>query len=134
MNEPELSVSLYHEVLEAATVAAEHPPESVLEFNEWDFERAARAAHVRLGVASAKRLNQILVEFGFQEQAMAMKRSIEMLLLKLADGGRILRFCEPASGLCLEKRLQPDVPVARQKQRWERVFAEMLDRELGVAA
>jgi hypothetical protein len=65
---------------------------------------------------------------------MVMKRSIEMLLLKLADGGRILRFCEPASGLCLEKRLQPDEPVARQKQRWERVFAEMLDRELGVAA
>jgi hypothetical protein len=65
---------------------------------------------------------------------MAIKRSIEMLLLRLADGGRILRFYEPASGLCLEKRLQPDEPVARQKQRWERVFAEMLDRELGVAA
>jgi hypothetical protein len=63
-----------------------------------------------------------------------MKRSIEMLLLKLADGGRVLRFYEPASGLCLEKRLQRDEAVARQKQRWERVFAEMLDRELGVAA
>jgi len=65
---------------------------------------------------------------------MAMKRSVEMLLLKLADGARILRFCEPSSGLCLEKRLQPDEPVARQKQRWERAFTEMLDRELGVAA
>jgi hypothetical protein len=65
---------------------------------------------------------------------MAMKRSIEMLLLKLADGGRILRFHKPSSGLCLEKRLQPDEPVARQKQRWERVFTEMLNRELGVAA
>jgi len=31
-----------------------------------------------------------------------MKRSIEMLLLKLADGGRVLRFYEPSSGLCLE--------------------------------
>jgi hypothetical protein len=57
-----------------------------------------------------------------------------MLLLKLADGGRVLRLCEPVSGLCLEKRLQPDEPVARQKQHWQRVFAEMLDRELGVAA
>ncbi len=63
-----------------------------------------------------------------------MKRSIEMLLLKLADGARILRFYEPSSGLCLEKRLQPDESVARQKQRWQRVFAEMLDRELGAAA
>ncbi len=65
---------------------------------------------------------------------MAMKRSIELLLLKLADGGRILRLYEPCSGLCLEKRLQTDESVARQKQRWERVFTEMLDRELGVAA
>ena len=34
-----------------------------------------------------------------------MKRDIELLLLKLADGGRILRLSEPRSGLCLEKRL-----------------------------
>ncbi|SPE57088.1 conserved hypothetical protein [Verrucomicrobia bacterium] len=63
-----------------------------------------------------------------------MKRNVEMLLLKLADGARILRFYEPSSGLCLEKRLQPDEPVARQKKRWERVFVNMLERELGVAA
>ena len=63
-----------------------------------------------------------------------MKRSIELLLLKLADGGRILRFCEPSSGLCLEKRLQPDESVAQQKKRWEKVFSNMLERELGVAA
>jgi hypothetical protein len=33
-----------HEVLEAATVAAEYPPLSVVEFNEGAFERAAQAA------------------------------------------------------------------------------------------
>jgi hypothetical protein len=63
-----------------------------------------------------------------------MKRNIEMLLLKLADGARILRFIEPESGLCLEKRLDPAQPVARQKERWQHVFATMLERELGVAA
>ncbi len=63
-----------------------------------------------------------------------MKCSIEMLLLKLADGGRVLRFYEPASGLCLEKRLEPDKPVAQQKKRWEKVFSSMLERELGVVA
>jgi hypothetical protein len=67
LNEAELSISIYHEVLEAATVAADHPPESVLEFNEGDFERAARAAHTRLGAASAEHLNQMLAEFGFQD-------------------------------------------------------------------
>ncbi len=63
-----------------------------------------------------------------------MKRRIELLMLKLADGGRVLRFYEPSSGLCLEKRLLPDEPVARQKERWERVFVNMLERELGQVA
>lgn len=60
-----------------------------------------------------------------------MEREIEMLMLKLADGVRILRFNEPTSGLCLEKRLEPDQPVARQKERWKQAFTSMLDRELG---
>jgi len=63
-----------------------------------------------------------------------MKRSIELLLLKLADGGRVLRFYEPSSGLCLEKRLQPEESVARQKERWERVFVSVLEREWGAVA
>jgi hypothetical protein len=62
-----------------------------------------------------------------------MKRNIELLLLKLADGGRILRLSEPRSGLCLEKRLDSHESVARQKQRWKHVFVAMLERELGAA-
>lgn len=62
-----------------------------------------------------------------------MKREIEMLLFKLADGARILRFSEPESGLSLEKRLDPKQSIARQKQRWKQVFAAMLERELGAA-
>jgi hypothetical protein len=49
-------------------------------------------------------------------------------------GARILRFSEPESGLCLEKRLDPAQSVARQKEHWEQVFAAMLERELGAAA
>ena len=60
-----------------------------------------------------------------------MKRDIELLLLKLADGGRILRLSEPHSGLCLEKRLDSQEPIARQKDRWKHVFVAMLERELG---
>jgi hypothetical protein len=65
MDERELSVSLYHEVIEAATVAAEHPPSIVIEFNEGDFERAAQSADVRFGTASPETLNRMLEEFGF---------------------------------------------------------------------
>jgi len=54
-----------------------------------------------------------------------------MLLLKLADGGRVLRFSEPDSGLCLEKRLEETHSVAGQKRRWKEVFVAMLERELG---
>jgi hypothetical protein len=63
-----------------------------------------------------------------------MKRSIELVLLKLADGGRVLRFSEPSSGLCLEKGLDPNQSVAGQKARWEQVFIAMLERELGAVA
>ena len=62
-----------------------------------------------------------------------MKRDIQILLLKLADGARVLRLSEPVSGLCLEKRLDPKDSVARQKQRWEQVFAKVLEGELGAA-
>lgn len=65
LDERELSVCLYHEVLEAATVAAEAPPDPVLELNEGNFEQAAQSAYERLGVASPQTLNQLLAEFGF---------------------------------------------------------------------
>jgi hypothetical protein len=65
LDEFEFSVSLYHEALEAATVAAECPPDSVIEFNEGDFEQAAQESHARFGVVSPEALNQMLVEFGF---------------------------------------------------------------------
>jgi hypothetical protein len=65
LDERALSVSLYHEVLEAATVAADHPPEAVREFNEGAFERAAQAARGKLGAATPSTLNQMLVDFGF---------------------------------------------------------------------
>jgi len=65
LDEREISISLYHEVLEAATVAAAHPPNAVLELNEEDFEQAAQAAHARYGLASPETLNQFLAEFGF---------------------------------------------------------------------
>ena len=66
LDQDELSVSLYHEVLEAATVAAERPPHAVLALNEGNFEQAAQSAHRRLGVASPSTLNQMLAEFGFE--------------------------------------------------------------------
>lgn len=63
-----------------------------------------------------------------------MKRDVELLLLKLTDGGRILRLSEPRSGLCLEKRLDPQDSLLRQKQRWLHVFTAMIDRELDPAS
>ena len=66
LGEAELSVTLYHEILEAVTVACDHPPASVLEFNEGDFEQAAKTAHARWGPASPHNLNRRLQFHGFQ--------------------------------------------------------------------
>jgi hypothetical protein len=68
LGEEEMSITLYHEILEAASVASLKPPASVMEFNEADFERAARAAHNRWGNASPPNLDRLLQFYGFGEQ------------------------------------------------------------------
>ena len=60
LSERELSISLYHEVLEATTLASPNPPDSVMEFNEGNFEQAAQAAHEKWGHASVENLNRML--------------------------------------------------------------------------
>jgi hypothetical protein len=62
----ELSITLYHEILEAATVASSHPPESVLDLNEAGFEAAAHRAHQTWGQASVENLNRMLQFYGFR--------------------------------------------------------------------
>ncbi len=61
----ELSITLYHEVLEAVTVAARHPPPAVRELNEVGFESTARRMNAELGPASPAALNRMLELFGF---------------------------------------------------------------------
>ena len=61
----QISISIYHEVLEAATVAALHPPGAVCDLNEGGFESAAHTAHTEIGPASPENLNRMLERFGF---------------------------------------------------------------------
>ena len=68
MSDRESSISLYHEILEAATVGSYPPPDSVMEFNESDFERAAQAAHTKWGEATPENLNRLLQFHGFHEE------------------------------------------------------------------
>jgi len=66
LSDEELSITLYHEVLEAASVAVDDPPASVIDFNEADFEQAAQEAHKRWGNASPANLNLLLQFYGFR--------------------------------------------------------------------
>jgi hypothetical protein len=50
------------------------------------------------------------------DEIMASRESIQIELIKLADGGRLMRLTEPESGLSLERRLNDQLPVARQKK------------------
>ncbi len=65
LDEKELSVTLYHEILEAASVGSLEPPRSVMDLNEAGFDKAAYEAHDRLGAASPEALNRMLQSFGF---------------------------------------------------------------------
>ncbi len=66
LSEEELSITLYHEILEAASIAIEVPPASVADFNEADFEHAAHEAQERWGNASPANLNLLLQFHGFR--------------------------------------------------------------------
>ena len=68
LSEKELSITLYHEILEAASVAIANPPAGVVDFNEADFERAARDPHERWGDASPAKLDLLLQFHGFRGQ------------------------------------------------------------------
>jgi hypothetical protein len=67
LTKKEQSVTLYHEILEAARVASPSPSPAVIDFNEGDFERAAYSAHEKLGAASVENLNRMLKSYGFKE-------------------------------------------------------------------
>ena len=51
-----------------------------------------------------------------------------MELVKLKGGQRLLRLTEPKSGLSLERKLNPEQPVADQKKQLLSVFEAALAR------
>jgi hypothetical protein len=57
-----------------------------------------------------------------------MEDEVQTELVKLANGGRILRVSDPASGLSLEMKLDPSLPVLRQKKKLLAVFGAALER------
>ena len=65
LSQLELSVTLYHEILEAAKAAIENPPAAVRELNEGDFDRAAYQAHEQFGEVSPENLDRMLQLYGF---------------------------------------------------------------------
>ena len=62
------------------------------------------------------------------------RSKIQIDLIKLVSGERLLRLTEPQSGLSLEKRLEATQPVVHQKERLLGVFEAALARaELSAA-
>lgn len=65
---------------------------------------------------------------------MVDRNKIQIDLIKLVGGGRLLRLTEPQSGLALEKKLDPQKPVASQKAKLFGIFEAALARaELAAA-
>jgi hypothetical protein len=56
------------------------------------------------------------------------RKTIQIELIKLAGGARLLRFTEPTSGLALEQRLDPKLPVHAQKEALAKVFQAPLEQ------
>lgn len=54
------------------------------------------------------------------------KDNIQIALLRLTDGSRLLRLSEPRTGLALERSVNPSRPVPSQKQKLKTLFEAML--------
>ena len=66
---------------------------------------------------------------------MVGRSKIQIDLIKLVGGGeRLFRLTEPQSGLSLEKKLDPQKPVASQKEKLLVVFDAALARAETLAA
>ena len=63
-----------------------------------------------------------------------MNSEIQIDLVKLADGSRLLGLSDSSSLLCLEKRLDCSASVLRQKEHWLHVFRDLLAREATTSA
>jgi len=65
---------------------------------------------------------------------MVDRDKIQFDLVKLLNGGRLLRLTEPQSGLTLEKKLAPADAVVRQKEKLLQALEAALARvELSAA-
>jgi hypothetical protein len=64
---------------------------------------------------------------------MPERSQIQIDLVKLAGGGRLLRLSEAQSGLALEKKLDPKEPVLSQKKKLLGAFEAALARALSMA-
>ena len=60
--------------------------------------------------------------------------AIQIHLLKLKDGTRLLRMTETASGLSLEKEIDPNRPVLPQKKLLLALFEAALSRAAALTA
>lgn len=52
--------------------------------------------------------------------------NIQIILLRLKNGSRLLRLTEPETGLALERALNPSRPVLQQKQQFKAMFEAMI--------
>lgn len=66
MSEKEVSISLYHEIIEAASVGSSNPPVTVVDFNEASFEQAATEAFEQWGSVTPENLIRLLQFYDFQ--------------------------------------------------------------------
>jgi hypothetical protein len=127
LSDEELSITLYHEILEAATVASAHPPESVC--GRWIRSCSpASPSNMGRGICGKFEPHVAILRISWRIRVMADHEKIQFDLVKLLNGERILRLTDPQSGLSLEKKLKPAEAVVRQKNRLLEVFEAALAR------
>ncbi len=64
----------------------------------------------------------------FENEVCLIAAKIQIDLIKLVEGGRLLRVSEPQSGLSLERKIDNKRPVHDQKRQLIEIFEATLAR------
>ena len=65
LSSEEQLITIYHEVIEVASLQAKQPPPTGLDLSEQEIDLLAKMAHEQYGLATVETLNHLLRDLGF---------------------------------------------------------------------
>jgi hypothetical protein len=131
LDEREVGISIYHEVLESLAVALDEPPESVMELNESGFEKLAQEAYLQYGYPTPEIMLSWIKKWDFNLMNI---ENLKIEMTRLAEGNRLIRLSDATLGICLERKVHQGQSIVKQKNQLVNALVHLIDSKVLAAA